>query len=295
MLAEQGYTFYLDRAVYPIARWGVERAAGKGAAVTVFGHQEAGALAELLRGARPQKPVIVADGLCSACGCRAPLVDYLRLARRRGGLLLVDDTQALGILGRRPTRKRPYGHGGGGSLRHLGLAGPDILTISSLAKGFGAPLAVLSGSEDLIRHFRQRSETRFHCSPPSLAAVHAATHALQLNRVEGGALRDQLEARVRLFRRLLNEADLAADGGLFPVQTLRLPANVDIRRIHRRLQARGIRTVLRRGCREREPAVSLVITARHRPVEIERAVHELAAATGWRRHLPDARAMSAVG
>jgi 8-amino-7-oxononanoate synthase len=113
--------------------------------------------------------------------------------------------------------------------------------------------------------------------------------------VEGGALRDQLEARVRQFRRLLNEADLAADGGLFPVQTLRLPADVDIRRIHRRLQARGVRTVLRRGCRGREPAVSLVITARHRPVEIERAVHELAASTGRRRRLPDARAMSAVG
>ncbi|MDT8306118.1 MAG: aminotransferase class I/II-fold pyridoxal phosphate-dependent enzyme [Anaerolineae bacterium] len=295
MLAEQGYAFYLEQGSYPIARWGVERAAGRGAAVTSFRHQDAGALEQLLGRNRSSRPVIVADGLCSACGCRAPLADYQMLARRHGGLLLVDDTQALGILGARPTGKRPYGQGGGGSLRHLTLTGPDVLVISSLAKGFGAPLAVLAGSEEAVRHFAHHSETRVHCSPPSLVAVYAAARALQLNRAHGDALRGRLASRVRHFRSLLNEANLTAHGGLFPVQTVNLRRNQDARQVHNHLHTRGVRTVLRRGCRTRRPAVTFVITARHRPGEIVRAVQTLQTATGRQRSLQPGAETSAAG
>jgi len=293
MLADEGYSFYVDSGAYPIARWGMERAAAKGAAVAAFRHHDAAALERLLRGAPAGRPVIVADGLCSACGCHAPLGDYLTLAGREGGLLLVDDTQALGILGEQAGPKKPYGRGGGGSSRRLGLAGPDILTISSLAKGFGAPLAILAGSEEAVRHFVQQSDTRVHCSPPSLAAVHAAARALQLNREQGEALRGRLVARVRQFRRLLREAGLSADGGLFPVQTLSLPYP-EARQVYGRLTARGVRTVMRRSCRSRGPAMSLAINAGHSPADIEKAVRELAAALPRQRRLPVARDMSAA-
>ena len=265
MLADEGYSFYVDSGAYPIARWGMERAAAKGAAVAAFRHHDAAALERLLRGAPAGRPVIV-DGLCSAAGCHAPLGDYLTLAGREGGLLLVDDTQALGILGEQAGPKKPYGRGGGGSSRRLGLAGPDILTISSLAQGFGAPLAILAGSEEAVRHFVQQSDTRVHCSPPSLAAVHAAARALQLNREQGEALRGRLVARVRQFRRLLREAGLSADGGLFPVQTLSLPYP-EARQVYGRLTARGVRTVMRRSCRSRGPAMSLAINAGHSPTK----------------------------
>ena len=49
---------------------------------------------------------------------------------------------------------------------------------SSLAKGFGTPMPLLAGSASVIRRFEEHSETRIHCSPPSLAALHAAEHAL---------------------------------------------------------------------------------------------------------------------
>ena len=47
----------------------------------------------------------LADGLCPGCGGAAPIADYLQIVRARGGLLILDDTQALGILGlsRAPT------------------------------------------------------------------------------------------------------------------------------------------------------------------------------------------------
>ena len=86
---------------------------------------------------------------------------------------MIDDTQALGILGHSPGGSRPYGEGGGGMARWSNISGPHLVVVASLAKAFGAPLAALSGSEAFVGHFEERSETRVHCSPPSLAAIHA--------------------------------------------------------------------------------------------------------------------------
>ena len=119
-----------------------------------------------------------------------------------------------------PSRANPYGNGGGGSLRWHGTFGPHILVGSSLAKGFGVPLAVLSGSRDLIDLFRERSETRIHCSPPSAAVIHAAHRALHVNRRQGDTLRQRLLDLVARLRQRLMQAGLTPAGSLpFPVQS----------------------------------------------------------------------------
>ena len=176
-----------DAATYPIAKWGTERASGMGTPVHTFAHHDPAALGSIARRmARASlRPIVVADGYCPSCGRVAPIPAYADIARGSGGYLVLDDTQALGILGELPTRANPYGSGGGGSLRWHGTFGPHIVVGSSLAKGFGAPLAVLSGSRELIDRFRDRSETRIHCSPPSVAVIHAAHRAMQVNRRHG--------------------------------------------------------------------------------------------------------------
>ena len=40
------------------------------------------------------------DGFCPGCGRAAPLREYLESARAQRGLLVLDDTQAIGVLGR---------------------------------------------------------------------------------------------------------------------------------------------------------------------------------------------------
>ena len=131
----------------------------------------------------------MADGFCPACGVPAPITDYLELTRSRNGLLILDDTQALGMLGQSPGRGDPYGRGGGGSLRYCGASGPDVILVSSLAKGFGVPAALISGAAAVIGDFEARSETRIHTSPPSAAVMEAARHALAVNRQRGDTIR----------------------------------------------------------------------------------------------------------
>lgn len=172
-------TVYADAATYPVARWGAERAAAAGVPVRIFAHHDPDHLRLWLRrdAARERRPVVIADGFCPGCGRVAPLADYAAAARGRGGLLVIDDTQALGVLGRAPEAVPPYGAGGGGSLRVLDTVGPGVVVVASLAKAFGAPLAVLGGDATMVDRIEQQSETRVHCSPPSAAAVAAAARA----------------------------------------------------------------------------------------------------------------------
>lgn len=278
MLADGRHAIYLDAGSYAIAQWGAQGAAARGAPVYRFPHGNDRALQRLLR-RRPagRVPVVVADGMCSACGCALPVASYLDCVRKVGGRLVIDDTQALGILGRHPDVAAPYGHGGGGSMSYSGVGGPDVTVISSLAKGFGVPVAVLSGSNELVREFEARSQTRVHCSPPSAAAIHAAGHALRLNALQGEALRQRLLRRVRQFRRSVAQLGFESAGGLFPVQTLRLSPGRDARSLHRRLSALGVRTVLHQRS-DGDAQISFIITARHRSDDVDGAVEALACA-----------------
>lgn len=295
MLAHDGVAIYMDAGTYPVARWGVERAAASGAPARRFFHHDPDALKRRLRRDAHfhMRPLVVTDGWCPGCGRPAPLAEYLKITRRFGGTVIVDDTQALGILGHHPGHDAPYGREGGGMLRWAGIVDPDVLTISSLAKGFGVPIAVLAGNRAMVRRFIQQSETRVHCSPPSLAVIHAADHALAVNRRFGDALRLRLAQRVRYFRDRLRRIGFSSIGGLFPVQTLATQRKLNVRALHERLLGLGVRTVLKRSeVRPGAPAcaarslvaagrrVSFVITARHTPQEIEYAADALACVAG---------------
>src|SRR6185295_15272240 len=116
-----------------------------------------------------------------------------------------------------------------------------VIVGASLAKGFGVPLAVLSGSGPMLRWFEARSQVRVHTSPPSLAAIEAARHALALNRRCGDTLRARLLQRVRQFRRRLAALRLRCSGGAFPVQSLAPLPGVDLPALHAALLQRQVR------------------------------------------------------
>lgn len=280
LLAKTPIALFMDAGTYPITRWGVQRAAMRGVPVRTFPHYDATALKGSLSATpRGRVPLVVTDGFCPGCGRVAPFADYLELAGSRGGMLVADDTQALGILGHEPSAAMPYGKGGGGSLIWSGLKNPDVLVYSSLAKGLGVPVAVLAGSRAWIREYEENSLTRVHCSQPSAAILRAAEHAIACNRREGDARRGRLLDLVGRFRRGLRAVGMTIGRGLFPVQTIRSCAQgIPASALHRRLAEDGVRAVLNRG-ENGIPLVSFLLTATHTAAQIDAAVSAIAAAS----------------
>jgi 8-amino-7-oxononanoate synthase len=287
--APHAASIYMDAYIYPVARWGMERAAMRGIPVETFPHHDPDRLhRQMKQSAREgRSPVVVTDGFCATCGACAPIPEYLRAVRSFGGYLVVDDTQALGVLGRSPRPAWPYGSGGGGSLAWHGGAGSDVLVIASLAKGFGVPLAALAGSRFMIRLFERQSVTRVTNSPPSIAVIHAGERALAVNEKEGERLRQRLLQRVLHFRRQLISAGLSATGWLFPVQTLAPHSLINAAALHGRLLELGIRTVLQRAHDNVQPRISFLISALHGRSALDHAVNMLARATQDVRALPN--------
>jgi 8-amino-7-oxononanoate synthase len=247
VLARDRIAIYIDAGAYPIVRWGIERAAANGVPTADFRSHDTAALEGLLH--RDQRsgfrPLVVTDGLSPIDGRTAPLPEYLRLVRARGGYLVIDDTQALGILGRHPEPKVPYGSGGAGSPAWYGIKGPELIVASSLAKGFGAPLAAIAGSAQTISKFEELSSTRVHSSPPSLAAIAAGGRALVINASQGDNLRSRLWKLVGRFgttcgKRAFGFRQAFSSSDTEGSQTSRWE-------LHDRLTRLGVKTVLHRA------------------------------------------------
>jgi 8-amino-7-oxononanoate synthase len=272
ILAGPEEAIYVDAGAYPIARWGVERAAARGAVTQTFAHHDVGALRRLLRRST-RRPLVLVDGLCPDCGRPAPLAAYVDAVAGRDGSVVVDDTQGLGILGSAPGPGAPYGRGGGGAARLYELRGAPVIVAGSLAKGFGAPVAILAGPAGTVARYEAESETRTSCSPPSTVAIRAAAHALAVNAARGDALRLRLATRVRQFRDGLAARGLRPGGGRYPIQTV---VGVDGTDLHARLLEQLVRTVLRGPAPGR---VTFLITARHSAADVDRALGALEIAT----------------
>lgn len=272
-LAEQGVDFLVEQGAYPVCRWGLELASARGCAIRWFQHHNPESLQAALRKAR-QSPVVIADGFCPVCGAPAPLKAYLSLAGEHGGRLIVDDTQALGILGSRDGSgpEFPYGSGGGGSPSFLGLHGENLAIINSLAKAFGAPLACLLGSSAFVRGFAAASRTRLHCTAPSTAAIRAGLHALERNGDVGDRSRRRLFQLVVSFRKLLLDRGWPLVRGTFPVQAIVHP---DAPLIHTHLYQMGVRSLLQTTGKEERPRVTFVLNATHEPEDLRQVAMAL--------------------
>jgi 8-amino-7-oxononanoate synthase len=284
VLRHEGIRLYIDAGAYPTARWGAERAASRGALLRQFPHYDPVSAQRMIEqdSASGLRPVILADGFCPDCGRTAPLLEYLRAVTRDRGYVVLDDTQALGIWGQAPSALNPYGSGGGGSLRLHNVCSHNVIVGSSLAKGFGVPLAMLGGGAKLIGQFLRRSETRVHSSPPSIAVLHAAHHALMVNAASGDTIRRHLAELVSRFRQQNRRAGLCGQRGIFPVQTLASGADIDPIRLHRMLGTAGVRTIVVRERTAPGEKLVFVFNASHKIDEVDQAANILAAAVDGR-------------
>lgn len=157
--------------------------------------------------AKARFKLVVTDGVFSMDGFIAPLREICDLAERYGAIVMVDDSHAVGFMGRT----------GRGTHEHCGVLGRiDILT-GTLGKALGgASGGYVSGRQEIIDLLRQRS--RPYLFSNSLAPMIAAASLAVLDLLGVSTeLRDRLEANTRFFRAGLTNAGLSLRPGTHPI------------------------------------------------------------------------------
>jgi 8-amino-7-oxononanoate synthase len=138
----------------------------------VYRHGDVEHLAWGLREADGRGSLIVTDGVFSMDGDIAPLDDLVRLARRYGCRLMVDEAHATGAVG----------PGGRGSVAATGLSGEVDLVVGTLGKALGSYGAYVCASAELTELLLNTARSFIFSTappPPVLAAALAALDLLE--------------------------------------------------------------------------------------------------------------------
>ncbi len=264
-----GAMVLVDDALYPIGRWA---AGAVEADVVPFRHHDAPHAERQLPRRRPF--VLLTDGLCGSCLQPAPLGELAGIADRHDGELVVDDTMATGVLGRRGPTARVFGSDGSGTAAWLGLSSDGWVTVASLAKGLGAPVAVVTGRPDRIGRIRTDGPTRVHAGPPTSSDVGALAQALA---ADLGPRRARLASTVVRVRAVVDDLGLRPLGIPFPVVATE-GGRRDPLELHRALAAAGVRSLATTGRCTGRPTLTICLRADHVPAEVRRLENALAAA-----------------
>ncbi|MCK6470662.1 MAG: glycine C-acetyltransferase [Planctomycetes bacterium] len=157
--------------------------------------------------AKARFKLIATDGVFSMDGIIAPLDGVCDLADKYNALVMVDDSHAVGFMGK----------SGRGSHEYRGVMGRvDILT-GTFGKALGgASGGYTSGRKEIVELLRQRSRPYLFSNtlPPAVAAT--SLKALEL--LAGNtALRDKLEKLTRIFRAGMTKAGFNIVPGEHPI------------------------------------------------------------------------------
>jgi 8-amino-7-oxononanoate synthase len=270
LLKKKRIVLFIDEKIYPVSRYGIEKLQANQIRVQPFRHFDPVHLNGLVKAnvSSGAMPVIMSDGWCPLCGKAAPIYKYVNIIRPFNGTILIDDTQAFGILGEHQHEKMPYGMGGGGTLKWLNIRDDSIVTVTSLAKAFGVPMAVIGGTSAFITAFKESSKTRIHSSPVSTVHLQAALNTFRINLNKGDMLRSKLWKNICLLKNKISQKTLVTGGGIFPVQNTRCRSSNETIRLYERLKKNKISTILLSLHNEQIPVISFIIRADHIPGQI---------------------------
>lgn len=165
-------------------------------------------LEEKLKEAQSAKIRLIAtDGVFSMDGFIAKLKDICNLADKYNALVMVDDSHAVGFMGK---------HGKGTHEYNDVMGRIDIIT-GTLGKALGgASGGYTSGRKEIIDLLRQRSRPYLFSNTVAPSIVSASIKVLELLK-SSTALRDKLEENTKFFREGIEKAGLNIKPGVHPI------------------------------------------------------------------------------
>ena len=163
--------------------------------------------AKLKESANCRFKMIATDGVFSMDGYIANLSAICDLAEKYGALVMVDDSHAVGFIGKTGRGTHEYNHV---------LGRVDILT-GTLGKALGgASGGYTSGRKEIIEYLRQRSRPYLFSNTLAPAIAGASLKVLELLSAST-ELRDKLEANTKFFREGMGKLGFNILPGTHPI------------------------------------------------------------------------------
>src|SRR5437660_3345587 len=156
--------------------------------------------------------MIATDGVFSMDGYIANLPAICDLAEKYDALVMVDDSHAVGFMGK---------HGRGTHEYHGVIGRIDIIT-GTLGKALGgASGGYTSGRKEIIEYLRQRSRPYLFSNTMAPPIVAGSIKAIELVS-SSTALRDKLESNTKYFRERMTKAGFNILSGEHPIVPIML-------------------------------------------------------------------------
>ena len=214
--------------------------------------------------------VIATDGVFSMDGVIANLADICDLADKYDALVMVDDSHAVGFVGKR----------GRGTHEYHGVMGRVDIITGTLGKALGgASGGYTSGRREIVDILRQRSRPYLFSNtlaPPIVAASMKTLDILS----RSTELRDRLESNTRLFREGMARLGFNITPGTHPICPIMLGDAVLATRMAEELLRRGVYVVgFSYPVVPKDKArIRVQISAAHTPEELQFAMEAFSAA-----------------
>jgi glycine C-acetyltransferase len=174
--------------------------------------------------------LIATDGVFSMDGTIAKLQDICDLADKYKALVMIDDSHAVGVLGKKGKGTHEY---------HGVLNRVDIIT-GTLGKALGgASGGYTSGRKEIIGLLRQRSRPYLFSNTLAPSIVCASLKALDMIS-SSTTLRDKLEENTRYFREGISKKGFAINPGSHPIVPIMLGDAVLAQKMASRLLEKGV-------------------------------------------------------
>lgn len=186
--------------------------------------------AKLKEAASARFRMIATDGVFSMDGYIANLAGICQLAEKYNAMVMVDDSHAVGFIGKRGRGTHEY---------HNVMDRVDIIT-GTLGKALGgASGGYTSGRKEIIELLRQRSRPYLFSNTLAPAIVAGSLKALELLS-RSTELRDKLEANTRYFRQGISKLGFRVLPGEHPIAPIMLNDAALGARVAEAMLAKGV-------------------------------------------------------
>ena len=247
ILAGPGGSVFVDRQAHKTIYDGAGIAAGRGATLWRFAHDDLTELEDRLRHAPPGgNRLICIDGINSMTGNAPDVGTLARLAREHGALLYIDDAHGFGVVGERtPAETSPYGARGNCIVRHQGETYDNIVLVGGFSKAYSSLLAFLALPTGLKNRLKVAAAPYLYSGPSPTASLATVMAGFGVNASRGEQI------RFELYRKTARVLEVVRAAGLYtpntsghPIIELPLACGERIDEVGRFLFDRGIYVTL---------------------------------------------------